>query len=389
MDIIRLLGVVMVEYPIYLCSSKYNYSRFWNKCIRINVLYTKLLQAYAVKYISDDCEYRFNNIPWTQDEIPDIQFITPTTIIGSGMISIVMEGKDKDGNVRVVKAKRKNIDQKIIQGLEQIKNIFHWLSYIPYINTVFNLNLMYTLFETSNHEQLYFDIEIKNHKKFKQIVAYNPNIVVPELYEEYCTDNQIVMSKIEGRHLYNMPFELGHQFSTYISQMSTKNIIVDGFMHTDLHAGNIIFTDDNKLGIIDFGLMYTLDAHTKIILFDLFKQFIDKNYANASKIIYDEFICPEEVKKTLTIGQVQQIKVLLINIYTDAYETKKSLTHKDVYKMMNMLIKYKLYLNTIFYNFMSFIVSSELLAKKISPSPMNIFMDTMATLYSELNTNDE
>ena len=124
MDILRLLGVAMVEYPVYLCSSKYDPTRFWNKCIRINVLYTKLLQAYAVKYISDDYQYRFNDIPWSPSEIPDIEHITSTKVIGSGMISIVMEGKDKNGNLCVVKAKRKDIHEKIVRGLQEIKNIF-------------------------------------------------------------------------------------------------------------------------------------------------------------------------------------------------------------------------------------------------------------------------
>jgi hypothetical protein len=127
MDFIRLLGVAIVEYPIYLCSTTYDYSRFWNKCIRINVLYTKLVQSFAVNYISDKFQYEFNNIPFTKSEIPDIEFITPTTIIGSGMISIVMEGNDKDGKLVVVKAKRKNIHDKIMNGLRQIQNILHWL----------------------------------------------------------------------------------------------------------------------------------------------------------------------------------------------------------------------------------------------------------------------
>ena len=388
MDILRLFGVAIVEYPIYLFSSKYDPRRFWNKCICINVLYTKLLQAYAVKYISDDCNYRFNNIPWTPSEIPDIEFITPTKVIGSGMISIVMEGTDKNGNICVVKAKRKNIHDKIIHGLEQIKNIFHWLMYIPFMKNVFNLNYMYNAFETSTLEQLSFNNEIQNHKKFKKIVAYNQHIKVPDLYEEYCTENQIVMSKIHGRHLYTMSPEEGHQFSVYLAQMSTKNIVIDGFIHTDLHAGNIIFTDDNCIGIIDFGLMYQIPAQFKQSLFDLFKHFIDKKYDDAAAIIYADFICPDEVKRTLTIAQVQEIKALIVNVYTHAYEINHCFSQKDFYDGIYALIKYNLHFNEMFYNFMLFVISSELLLKNISQSPMNIFMDTMATLYSELNTDE-
>ena len=37
---------------------------------------------------------------------------------------------------------------------------------------------------------------------------------------------------------------------------------------------------------------------------------------------------------------------------------------------------------------MLFVISSELLVKNISQSPMNIFMETMETLYSEVNTDE-
>ena len=60
MDIIRLLGVIVVEYPRYLLSSNYDSSKFWNKCIRINTLYTKVLQAIAVHYISETFYYHLN-----------------------------------------------------------------------------------------------------------------------------------------------------------------------------------------------------------------------------------------------------------------------------------------------------------------------------------------
>jgi predicted unusual protein kinase regulating ubiquinone biosynthesis (AarF/ABC1/UbiB family) len=388
MDILRLLGVAITEYPIYLFSSTYDPTRFWNKCIRINVLYTKLLQAYAVKYISDKYQYRFNDIPWTPSEIPDIEHITTTKIIGSGMISIVMEGTDKNGNLCVVKAKRKDIHEKIVHGLKEIKNIFGWLMYIPFMKNIFNLNYMYNAFEISTLEQLSFENEIKNHKKFKEIVAHDQHIKVPELYEEYCTNNQIVMSKINGQHLYNMTQEEGHRFSTYLSQMCTKNIILDGFIHTDLHAGNIIFTDDQCIGIIDFGLMYQIPPQIKQSLFDLFKHFIRKEYSNASSIIYNDFICPDEIKRTLSIGQVQEIKALIITVYTNAYEINHCLSQKDFYTVIHALIKYNLHFNQIFYNFMMFVISSELLVNKISQSPMNIFMETMATLYSDVNTDE-
>ena len=79
---------------------------------------------------------------------------------------------------------------------------------------------------------------------------------------------------------------------------------------------------------------------------------------------------------------------MTIIIACNAYEINHCLSQKDFYTVIHALIKYNLHFNQIFYNFMLFVISSELLVKKISQSPMNIFMETMATLYSEVNTDE-
>ena len=237
MDIIRLIGVAIIEYPQYLLSSKYDYSRFWNKCIRINTLYTKVLQAIAVNYVSDNFYFHFNNIPYEECEIPIIEHITPTNVIGTGMISIVYEGVDKEGKVYVIKAKRKGIDVKVIDGLQQIKNILYLVKWVPY--NIFNIDYIFTQFEKSMLDQLSFENEIKNHKIFKKNNEYNSIIVVPTIYEELCTSTQIVMSKIEGTHYSTLPDELISKYAKELIEMTAKNLIMDGFIHSDLHAGNI------------------------------------------------------------------------------------------------------------------------------------------------------
>jgi len=378
MDIIRLIGVAMIELPYYLLSSKYDYSRFWNKCIRINTLYTKVLQAIAVNYMSDDFYFHFNNIPYTESEVPEIKHITPTRVIGSGMISIVYEGVH-EGKTYVIKTKRNGIDEKVINGLQQLKNMIYWIKFLPYMY-VFNIDYMFNQFEHTMLSQLSFDTEIKNHKKFIEINAYTDTIFAPILYEEYCTSTQIVMSKIEGTHYTDIPGELRDKFAKELVEMTAKNLIIDGFIHSDLHAGNIIFTPENKIGIIDFGLVMKLTTKDKQCFFDVLKHMSIYDYDTATKHIITNFLSPDHIKLTLTNNQYNELHRSLSEKLHSIYSITKQFTMKDIRDIIHVTNKYKLNIATSFYNLMFFILSCESLITKMSPIYVEIFIEKIKGL---------
>ena len=387
MDVLRLIGVVMIEYPIYLLSSKYDYSRFWNKCIQINTLYTKVMQAVAIHYMtnnpSNHC-FHFNNIPYTSNEVQDIAYLTPNKVLGSGMISIVYEGMDEEGKIYVIKTKRKGIDEKVINGLQQIKNIIYWLKYLPY-SYIFNIDFIFNQIEYMMLEQLSFENEIKNHKHFKANMEYSTDIIVPDLYEEYCTPTQIVMSKIEGQHYTSFSDEVRSQYAKKLVEMSAKNLILDGFIHSDLHAGNIIFTPDHKIGIIDFGLMIQLTSKDRQTFFDALKKFSVHDYKSAVDIILSEFIGPDDIKKTLSSSQYTRLHNTFEQILYTIYSVNQSFTIKDVHHVIDVVNTYKLNISNCFYNLMIFIVSCECLIKELSPLYIEIFMEKIKIL-SEFDT---
>jgi predicted unusual protein kinase regulating ubiquinone biosynthesis (AarF/ABC1/UbiB family) len=387
MDIIRLLGVIVVEYPRYLLSSNYDYSNFWNKCIHINILYTKVLQAIAVHYISDTFYYHLNDIPYTSDEIPEIEYITTKNVIGSGMISIVMEGTDEKGKLYIVKAKRKGIDAKIIQGLQQIKQIVGWLRYLP---LQFPIDFIFLQFESMMMEQLSFDNEIKHHQLFKKNNAYNTNIIVPDIMEEYCTSTQIVMSKIEGFHYHSdMNKEVCDTHISHIVEMAIKNLVIDGFIHSDLHAGNMLFTDDHKIGIIDYGLMVQFSVKERQHFFNLLRHLSGEDYEKAVDIIITYLVEPEHIKNALSDIQLDDLKTSLIQLYIQIYSIRKSFTIKDVCSIIRIVYNYKLTISNVFYKLMFFVVSSECFINHLSPAYLHVFMDKLKEIFEEIKEDEE
>jgi ubiquinone biosynthesis protein len=387
MDIVRVLGVIIVEYPRYLFTSNYDSGRFWNKCIQINTLYTKVLQAVAVHCISDTFYYHFNNVPYTLDEIPEIEHVTPKNVIGSGMISIVMECTDVHGKLYIVKAKRKGIDAKIIQGLQQIKHIVSWLRYLP---LQFPIDFIFSQFETMMLEQLSFENEIKQHQLFKNYNAYNTNLVVPDIMDEYCTSTQIVMSKIEGSHYtFDMSKEVCDTHIRHLVEMAIKNLVIDGFIHSDLHAGNMLFTEDHKIGIIDYGLMVKFTVKERKHFFNLLRYLSIQDYEKAVDIVVSELVEPEHIKNALTYNQQRELKVSLIDLYIQIYSIRKSFTVKDVYSIIRIAYRYNLTISNVFYKLMFFIVSSECFINQLSPNYLHVFMDKITELFTEIKEDED
>ena len=371
MDFIRLIGVIVTEYPKYLFYKKYDVSNFWNKCIRINVLYTKVLQALAVNY-SSNVSYHFNDIPYDYSEIPFLCGVDEYKIIGAGMIAIVFETTE-DGVVKIIKAKRNGIDEKLHYGLTQLKQFIKLLCYIPYIKSM-NLQFVYEEIHETMLQQLNFEEEVKNHKKFKEMFIANPHIVIPDLYEDQCTQTQIVMTKLEGFH-YNpdlMDKKQGSLYANYIMQMIVKGLVFDGIIHADLHAGNILFMED-KIGIIDFGLMLHLKEHHRNIV-KLVNHIVLNQCEEAYPIIFDHFIEPAHVKSALSDEHKEDIKKTIISIYNHANSVNKCFSGMDICKAIQQINKHNVYLSIVFYKLIMTIAALELLLQKLIPNSSDKFL---------------
>jgi predicted unusual protein kinase regulating ubiquinone biosynthesis (AarF/ABC1/UbiB family) len=302
------------------------------------------------------------------------------------MISIVMEGTDEKGKLYIVKAKRKGIDAKIIQGLQQLKNIVSWLHYLPF---QFPIQFIYTQFETMIVEQLSFENEIKHHQQFKKNNEYNTNIVVPDIIHEYCTPMQIVMTKIEGSHYSSsISSELCNTYVQYITEMTTKNIIIDGFIHSDLHAGNMLFTPDHKIGVIDFGLMIRLTVKERQSFYDLLQYLSTQDYEKAVDVVITELLEPQHVIKSLSTIQLRSLKQSFIDLYIRIYSIQKSLSVKDICSVIYIAYTYNLTVSTVFYKLMFFIVSCQCFIHKLSPFYFHSFIEKLKHLFTEFNEDE-
>ena len=106
-------------------------------------------------------------------------------------------------------------------------------------------------------------------------------IVIPKPYPSLSTEQVLVMEFLPGKSLRSQLRRLGKQRKSAIAHELTyftlKQVFIDGYFHADLHPGNILLLDKDRLGIIDFGIVGFIDEHTREYLTMLFLSLIDKN----------------------------------------------------------------------------------------------------------------
>jgi ubiquinone biosynthesis protein len=109
--------------------------------------------------------------------------------------------------------------------------------------------------------QLDFRIEAQNNRRFRNNFRDHPDVVFPEVIESLSTERILTMSFIEGTKILSTPATRSDpkRVARLGLGMLMKMIFEDGFVHADLHPGNIFITPDDKLALLDLGLVGDLD----------------------------------------------------------------------------------------------------------------------------------
>jgi ubiquinone biosynthesis protein len=115
-------------------------------------------------------------------------------------------------------------------------------------------------------------IEAANYQRFRANFAGRPGVSFPEVVAELSGERILTMQFIRGAKIDALPATMTAERRTRLASLLRLTMLQmcfeDGFVHADLHPGNLAVQDDDTLVIFDTGL-------AKLLHDDVLIQFID------------------------------------------------------------------------------------------------------------------
>lgn len=205
-----------------------------------------------------------------------------TEPIAAGSIAQVYRAS-YHGQQVVVKVKRPEIDEIFKLDLFLLDRIAERLEeYFPETKK-YQLKSIVKEFTKNTVKELDFIREKATEIKFKKIFESSSFVVVPKVYNEMCSKRVITSSYIEKaadwdrQSLINAGLDPDRLITRGLSAVMTM-MFEAGFVHGDLHSGNIIAMRGNKIGFIDFGITISISKSVRADLIGMFLSLIKEDY---------------------------------------------------------------------------------------------------------------
>jgi ubiquinone biosynthesis protein len=173
-----------------------------------------------------------------------------------------------DGTDVVVKIRRPGAVEQVEQDLEIIKNAAAYASRHWESADLFDVVGLAEEFAQNLRAQLDYLHEARNAERFASNFEGDPDVHIPKVFWETTTSRIITLERIRGMKVTDLASLAAagidrHRLATRATNLVAKMVFEHGFFHADPHPGNFFIQPDGQIGVIDFGIVGTLDDHLR------------------------------------------------------------------------------------------------------------------------------
>jgi predicted unusual protein kinase regulating ubiquinone biosynthesis (AarF/ABC1/UbiB family) len=369
--LINAFFIFISEAFLYAIFNDYSFfiDRLSIRLSSINILYVKIFQAFALNnsLIDDKTNNKLmkftDNAPWDFSDIDLYKLIEMSdkyditlnsgyeVPINTGMISLVFKGYENNNFNKpvIIKMKRKNIQQKLDDAIDNLLFFMYVLSFIPIVNKYQLADVVNKNIEIIRHQTNFIE-EIDNMNKIRENCKNLKYVKIPiankAVTEEY--PDIILMEYIEGKKINQIKEEDYESFAKLIIKFGIVTTIVHGVVHGDLHSGNVLFIKDendskypHKIGVIDFGIIYEIEKKYKELTFDvLTKLFEASPRESAVKLLNSGIIEPVGILQDLPESVYSGVVDVLEEILSETINASKKANQIQIYKALSKIKEY-------------------------------------------------
>ena len=260
--------------------------------------------------------------------------------VASASIGEVYKATLLDGTKAAIKVQRPEIPSLVKTDFRTL-SIIIWFArhFAPMPKGFIDFKMLYKELKQVIEQELDFSKEMNTAISFKQRFKEQPNVKIPAMYPELCTDKVLVMEWIDGVRLndkqsigsYGLD---GQKLAQELFRLFLPQWLEPGIFHADPHAGNILIQPDGTFVLLDYGMIGEISKRDSVHFQDLLEGVLLKNFRKASEALAElGFLLPDASPKTIepvlkefvTLDMEQFKQMDLISVKKEINDMVKSL----------------------------------------------------------------
>lgn len=180
--------------------------------------------------------------------------------LASASIGQVHRAELHSGRSIAVKVQRPGIAQKFMDDLDTLDELTALaVNHLESAKT-YAIDEVFAELRRILLNELDYKKEAQNLKTLKKNLQQFEHLIIPAPIDDYSSTRILSMEFVDGKKITSLsPLrKMENDYSELVEELVEaylQQIINDGFAHADPHPGNIKFTEDNKIALIDLGMV--------------------------------------------------------------------------------------------------------------------------------------
>lgn len=236
--------------------------------------------------------------------------------IAAGSIAQVHKAVTQDGKHVAIKVRRPGIVQKIHTECEILYDLAGMLKATLFKDDTIDPQRMIKEFNDAVTVEVNLANERFNQQSFYRNFQENPNIHIPQVHEQYCTEGILTMEFIDGIRPSNKakfvqmdidPKLVAQRGASFV----LRQIFDLGFFHADPHPGNFFLEPESVLAPLDFGQVAHLSTRDRKLLNQIVLAIVD----NQANVMIDALEHNEMLGEDTNIDKLTRDTEMLLEFY--------------------------------------------------------------------------